>query len=54
MTDIVTRLRDPKMTIHGRAGMVAEAADEIERLRKILCTYTDHLDIEWAQSEDPQ
>ena len=33
MTDILKRLRDPKLTVHGRAGLASEAADEIERLR---------------------
>jgi len=34
--DIVEKLRDSRMTVHGRAGMTSEAADEIERLRAVM------------------
>ena len=36
--DIVCRLRDPKMTVHGRAGLAEEAADKIEGLEADLCS----------------
>ena len=38
MRDIVNRLRDPKMTIRCRAGLVEEAADKIEGLEYDLCS----------------
>lgn len=34
--DIVDRLRDPRLTVQGRAGLAGEAAEEIESLRAQL------------------
>ena len=52
MRDIVNRLRDPKMTVHGRAGLADEAADEIERLEDELCVAVEvawnHGAIDWV------
>ena len=53
MSDLVERARflaagqdDP------HSVMITELCDEIDRLRKPLRSFTDHLDVEWAQHKE--